>query len=158
VKHGLARVVLVTALVAGCQQRSAEQAPEGSSDTPEVRATIVEVELGHGVNSAHQIEQPVYEFSPSDTVWASVKTESAPAGTTVEVRWVYTEGGQEQVVAEDSETAVTGTGYTYFFAANVNPWPVGTYEFRVGIDGGPEETRKFNMREPSLPGPARRQA
>ncbi len=154
----MAGLVLVTALVAGCQQKSAKQAPEESPGTPELRATIVEVELGHGVNSAHQIEQPVYEFSPTDTVWASVKTENAPAGTTVEVRWVYTEGGQEQVVAEDSETAVTGTGYTYFFAANVNPWPAGTYEFRVGIGGGPEETRKFSMREPSPPGPGRREA
>jgi hypothetical protein len=151
-------MVLVAALVAGCQQRSAEQAPEGSPDPPELRATIVEVELGHGVNSAHQIEQPVYEFSPTDTVWASVKTENAPAGTTVKVRWVYTEGGQEQVVAEDSETAVTGTGYTYFFAANVNPWPAGTYEFRVGVEGGPEESRKFSMREPNLPAPKRREA
>jgi hypothetical protein len=135
-------------LAASCGNR--EPAP-GTGQTPEVgRAVapvVTEVSLGRAVNSAQQIDRPTEEFAPADTIYASIKTENTPAGTRIMARWVYTQGGAEQVVSENElVTTEAGTGYTSFHVINPSPWPAGSYEVRVGLNGEIKETKGFSVR------------
>jgi hypothetical protein len=146
--HRWAYLVVVACLLSACQKKEGTNRPDaGAPAPPREQARLTEVRLGHGVNSAHQVEQPADEFAPRDTIWASVKTESTPPETQILARWVYTEGGQEQIVAEDTHTtAQAGTGYTSFFAINPSAWPAGSYELRVGLDGEIKDTKKFSVK------------
>jgi hypothetical protein len=112
-----------------------------------VAPDVTEVALGRSVNTAEQVDQPTNEFTPADTIFASVKTENTPVGTRIMARWIYTEGGAEQVVSENElQTTEAGTGYTSFYLANPSPWPAGSYELRVGVNGEIKETKGFSVR------------
>ena len=144
-------LILALTLTIGCQKREREVDPEEAAgrQTPreETTVSITEVQLGKEVNSAHQVEDPTDRFAPSDTIFASVKTEETPAGTTIVARWLYTEGDEEQVVAEDRHTTDRGgTGYTSFFISSSTPWPTGTYELRIVTDGQVRETKRFSVK------------
>jgi hypothetical protein len=135
----IALLAVALLFVASCAKK--ESAP------PVVEVQVAAVDLGRGVNTAQQIDQPMDTFSPTDTIWASVRTEHTPAGTKIQARWVYTEGGAEQIVTETEHmTAKEGTGFTSFFIANPAPWPAGKYELRVGTNGKIQETKGFNVR------------
>jgi hypothetical protein len=97
--------------------------------------------------TAQQVDRPTETFAPADTIFASVRTENTPAGTRLTARWVYTEGGTETVVSEnDLLTTQSGTGWTSFHITNPGPWPAGTYEFRVGVNGEVKESKSFSVR------------
>jgi len=141
--HTVANRMAVLAIAVLCVASCAKK----QSAPPVVEVQIGAVDLGRGVNTAQQIDQPMDTFSPTDTIWASVRTDNTPAGTKIQARWVYTEGGAEQVVTEtEHTTANSGTGFTSFFIANGTPWPAGKYELRVGTNGKFQETKGFNVR------------
>jgi hypothetical protein len=122
-------------------------AKKPAQDAPVANARVTEVSLGRAVNTAQQVDQPTSVFAPADTIFASVKTENTPAGTRITARWVYTEGGAENVVSEnDLLTTQAGTGWTSFYITNPGPWPAGSYEFRVGVNGEVKESKGFSVR------------
>jgi hypothetical protein len=140
-----AALLIVAAAAAGCSRSERADEP-GAAPVETSRAEIVSVELGRQVDSAQRVTEPVDSFSPADTLWASVETSETPAGATIVVRWIYTEGGEEQLVAEDRHTtAEAGRGFTSFHAANADPWPAGSYELRVRVNDGEEETKEFRV-------------
>jgi hypothetical protein len=139
-----AGLALALVLAGACKGERRAGEPEAAG---RAEARISEVELGRQVNTAHEIEQPTDTFAPGDTLFASVKTEDTPVGTRILGRWVYTEGGAEQVIAEETLTTdQPGTGYTSFHATNASPWPAGSYELRVGLNGEIKETKGFSVR------------
>jgi len=110
-------------------------------------ATVADVSLGRAVNRAQQVDVPTDTFAPMDSVFAAVKTENTPAGTRILARWVFTEGGTEQIVSEkEITTTQAGTGYTSFFIANPGPWPAGSYQVRIGLNGEIKEKKAFSVR------------
>jgi hypothetical protein len=145
-----ASLVIAVGLTLACNKR--EGADEGNGktagDTTRMEVRVTEVQLGRGVDTAHQITEVIDTFAPGDTIWAAVRTENTPAGTSIVARWVYTEGGDDQIVGEETHTtAQSGTGWTSFFAANPNPWPAGSYELRIVTDGQVRETKGFSVKE-----------
>lgn len=137
--------VLVALLAAGCSRSEREDQPGGApAETPD--PVIAAVELGRHVDSAQRVTDPTETFAPGDTLWASVETRDTPAGATILARWLYTEGDGEQLVAEERHsTAEAGSGFTSFHAVNPDPWPAGSYELRVSLNGGEEETKAFRV-------------
>ncbi len=126
-------------LVVACAKKEANQAP--------ATAMVTDVSLGRAVNSAQQVNVAVDTFTPSDTIFASVKTESTPVGTRISARWLFTEGGTEQVVSEkELVTNQPGTGYTSFYIVNPGPWPAGKHQVRIGLNGAMKETKGFTVR------------
>lgn len=143
-------LVLTVALTIGCNRREGGDAGNGKTagDTTRMEVKVTEVQLGRGVDTAHQITEAIDTFAPGDTIWAAVRTENTPAGATIVARWVYTESGEDQMVGEETHTtAQSGTGWTSFFAANPNPWPAGSYELRIVTDGQVRETKGFSVKE-----------
>ena len=132
-------VLMSLVLVAGCGNKQPAQEVQPV-------AKIADVSLGRAVNSAHQVDVSTDTFAPGDSIFAAVKTENTPVGTRITARWVYTEGGAENVISEsDLTTTVPGTGYTSFHITNPGPWPVGSYEVRVGLNGEIKETKGFRV-------------
>ncbi len=141
VKASCAAVALL--LVIAC----AKKAPEPHGGQTSTVADVAEVSLGRTVNSARQVDVPMEDFAPADTIFASVKTENTPVGTRITARWVFTEGGAEQVVSENELlTNQPGTGYTSFHIVNPGPWPAGKYEVRIGLNGDIKKTKGFSVR------------
>lgn len=85
-------------------------------------------------------------FSPSDTIRAEVKTVNARAGTGVLARWVYLEGNSKIVITESTHLIDDGgTDVTQFSVGKPTPWPAGTYELEVGLDGKIQGTARFKV-------------
>jgi hypothetical protein len=136
----LSTVAVAAMLAAACAKK--EPAPQVGQ-----QAEITEVSLGKRVNTAQQVDQPTQTFTPVDTIFASVKTANTPVGTRITAVWVYTEGGADHVVSQnDLSTTQAGTGYTAFHVINPGPWPAGSYQVRVGLNGQVKETKNFSVR------------
>lgn len=143
-----ALVVLVPLLflAASCGKHVDEGKVSETQEQQAAPLTVSDLDVGRRVNTAHQIEEATDTFAPRDTLWASVKMENTPSGTRLLTRWVYTEGGAEQIIAEETHTTATsGTDYTSFFIANPAPWPTGSYELRVGADGEIRKVKEFHI-------------
>lgn len=133
-------VAVALALTVACAKK--EPIPQAAAV-----ATVADVSLGRAVNSAQQVVASTDTFAPMDTIFVAVKTENTPAGTRVLARWVFTEGGTEQIVSErELTTTQAGTGYTSFFIANPGPWPAGSYQVRIGLNGEIKENKTFSVR------------
>ena len=139
-------VPLLFLAASSCGKRGDEGGVQETQEKQAAPLTVSELDVGRRVNTAHQIDGATDTFTPEDTVWASVKTENTPSNTRLLTRWVYTEGDLEQIIAEETHTTVTaGTGYTSFFIANPDPWPTGSYEVRVGVEGEIRKVREFHI-------------
>lgn len=135
-------VAVALVLTVACAKKApAPEAGQGNA------ASVAAVSLGRAVNSAQQVDVPTETFAPTDTIFAAVKTENTPAGTRITARWVFAEGGAEQIVSEkELLTTQPGTGYTSFFIVNPGPWPAGSYQVRIGLNGEIKETKGFTVR------------
>lgn len=140
-------VAVTAACIAVAMLFTASCGKKQAQDAPVATARVTEVTLGRAVNTAQQVDHPTDAFAPVDTIFASVKTEDTPAGTRITARWIYTEGGAESVVSENElVTTQAGTGCTSFHITNPGPWPAGSYEFRVGVNGEVKDSKGFSVR------------
>lgn len=137
----LAAGLLVTA---GCGNREADsgtaEAPAPAAPEP-VRVT--DVALGKAIGPDKSVSEAASAFSPTDTIYVSVRTEGTAASTTLTARWTFEDG---QVVDESSQTiAPTGPEVTEFHVSNPDGWPVGGYEVAISLDGQPVESASFTV-------------
>lgn len=114
------------ALMAGC-----------SSDP----LTVDTIQLGRTLNPDNSVGEHATTFNPSDTIYVSVLTPAAGAGT-ISVRWTY----QGSLIAEPSkEVSFNGPGATAFPLVNSGGFPSGSYSVEVFLDGVSVGTRNFNI-------------
>jgi hypothetical protein len=131
----LAGMVLV-ALVAACGSK----AEVGGTATGKVTA----VDLGRSVNSDRTIRDAGDIFSPRDTIYASVQTETL-GGATLKVRWTFEDG---QVVDSVTEKVPSSGGIirTEFHVSKPDGWPVGKYHLEVSLDGSAAGVKEFTVK------------
>ena len=120
-------------------------APEPSG--PPV-AAVTAVDLGSAVDSDGRVVAGTSTFAPTDTITASVTTDTgAPQKTasgTLGARWTFEDG---QVVNEESKTfQFDGRGVTNFQIRKPDGWPVGRYRVEIMLDGDVVQTRDFEVR------------
>jgi len=134
----LTAVLLATALGAACSRPSASPAP-----APETAVRITDVDLGRAVGLDKRVTDKTDSFTPSETIYVSVRTEGSAPTATLKARWTY-EGGQ--LVQESSRTiAPTGTAVTEFHVAKPDGWPKGSYKVEVFLNGNSVETESFKV-------------
>jgi hypothetical protein len=137
--HFRALMVLLVAagLGAACSRPAA--APPATQSV--VRVT--DVDLGLGLGPDKQVRDKTDSFSPSETIYVSVRTEVASPSATLKARWSFQDG---QVVQESSQTiAPTGTAVTEFHVSNPAGWPKGSYKVEVFLNGSSVETESFKV-------------
>ena len=133
-------------IAAGCGDREAETgASEEPAPSPTATAEVevTEVSLGRAIGADKTVTEPTTTFGPTDTIYASVRTEGTAASSMISARWTFEDG---QVVDESSQSiAPTGPEVTEFHVSNPAGWPVGNYEVAISLDGQPVETQSFTV-------------
>lgn len=136
-RHGLAGIALLAVvLVAACGGK----VKVAGTATGKVTA----IELGRSVNSDRTIKDASDTFSPRDTIYASIQTETL-GGALLKVRWTFEDG---QVVDESSLKVPSsgGTLLTEFHVAKPDGWPVGKYHLQVSLDSAAAGVKEFTVK------------
>src|SRR4029453_2038195 len=133
------RALMVLLLAAGLGTACTRQAAPPPATQDAVRVT--DVDLGLRVGADKRVTDKTDSFSPSETIYVSVRTEGAVPSATLKARWTFQDG---QVVKESSQTiAPTGTAVTEFHVSNSAGWPKGSYKVEVFLNGTSVEPESF---------------
>lgn len=88
-------------------------------------------------------------FKPTDTIHAVVKVVDAPADTNVSATWVAVDvGNAAEPNSEILTTNITtsGTRNVDFTLKPSQPFPVGSYQVEISINGTLDSTKKFTVK------------
>lgn len=137
----------LVALLAACggDEPAAEAAPEtpAGSSTAAASLRVADLEIGRSVGPDFRIADDTDDFSPTDTIYASVATTGTHAGADLVARWTFEDG---QVVDESSRTiAPTGPANTEFHISMPGGLPTGEYTVEILLDGQSVETESFQV-------------
>jgi hypothetical protein len=161
------RVTLAVMLVAlvGCQnkeQKAAEEAAQqpqtqqsgastgmqeqaGSVDANKSQPDVDNIEIGKAVDANKKITNETDDFAPTDTIYASIKTDGAAANSNVVARWTYGESGQ--LVKEDRYTVPAGgVAWTEFHISKPGGFPKGQYTVSFLINGDDKGKKTFQVK------------
>jgi hypothetical protein len=148
VRRALVACALLALALPGCKRNSTEtpaaNTPPPVSSTPAFRVTSVDV--GNMIDTSKRVANPGSEFSPADTIYASVASEGTAPEVSMVARWTYQDG---QVVNETKQViAPSGPAVTEFHIARASGWPAGKYKVEVTANGSPAGSREFEVKEP----------
>jgi hypothetical protein len=135
-------LLLATAFGAACSRPAASPAA-APPPAAETAVRVTDVDLGRAVGQDKRVTEKTDSFTPSETIYVSVRTEGSASSATLKARWTY-EGGQ--LVQESSRTiAPKGTAVTEFHVAKPDGWPKGSYQVEVFLNGNSVETESFKV-------------
>lgn len=109
--------------------------------------TFTSVELGNGVNASGNALSgaPMTTFSPKDTIYALVTTNSSSTNpSTIAARWTF--GGSTLVNETKRQVAATGTSVTEFHIAKPEGWPTGKYSVAISVDDKSVGSKDFEVK------------
>lgn len=120
--------------------------PPAIEATTDQALRVTDVEMGRSIDAQGRIADnaDTDEFGRNDTIYVSVNTEGAAAGSRLTARWTFEDG---QVVDESSQTlSATGPAITEFHISNPGGFPAGSYRVEIQLDGRTVETEEFTIR------------
>ncbi len=147
--RGAAAALTIVAVMAACKKN--EGATPADSATmaaaPAAAATVSDIALGKAVTADNAIANPTTSFGARDTIYASVTTENAAAGSTLIAKWTFQDG---QVVDSTSQAVAPAgaggsTSVTEFHISKASPWPAGQYKVEFFLDGSSVGSRDFSI-------------
>ncbi len=157
--HASAIALTATLALAGCGKKDAEPLPTPTTTRPATTpapappalaatATVTAVSVGNSVGPDGSVSAVGTTFATTDTITASVKTEtsnpSANVSGSLGARWLFEDG---QVVNLESKSfTFTGPGTTNFQISKPDGWPVGRYSLEVSLNGAVVKTTQFDIR------------
>ena len=113
------------------------------ADTTNHPPTVADVALGRHLDASKRVADLTAEFTPKDTIFASVHT-TGDRSMKITARWIFQDG---QVVDEHSETiSPHGDAYTEFHIVKPSGWPAGKYTLHVLLDGAEAQTKDFTVK------------
>jgi len=149
IQSRLAVVVALAMLVAAgaCSKKDnaadSQTAAGAVVDTVNHTVAVADVAIGRHVDANKRVTDATSDFSPKDTVFASVHT-TGDRTMKITARWMYQDG---QVVDEHSETiSPRGDAYTEFHIVKPSGWPPGAYTLHVLLDGAAAQTKGFTVK------------
>jgi hypothetical protein len=137
--------------VVACGKKDEAYTEPGATTTippaaPSAAALVVEeIEVGKGLNADRTLKDETDEFGVRDTIYASVKTEGASAGSRLAAKWTFQNG---QTVSEGSQNISPTGGETRheFHIEKASPWPKGNYKVEILLDGVSAGTKDFSVK------------
>ncbi|HEY9540451.1 MAG TPA: hypothetical protein VIR05_02310 [Luteimonas sp.] len=158
----IAAALLGTLALAGCkkdQDEAAMTTPPATTEpvpapmpepapAPASSASVTAVDLGNTIGADMKVGAPSTTFAPSDTIYASVSTNTSdPAASvpgTLKATWTFEDG---QVVNEESKSVnLTGAGNTEFHIAKPDGFPAGSYKVEISLDGNVVQSKDFSVK------------
>lgn len=88
-------------------------------------------------------------FKPTDTIHAVVRITKAPANTKIKATWYVEDVGsaaEPDSLIESTEVTADGTRNIDFALTPTKPFPVGTYEVEISINGDVDTTKSFSVK------------
>ena len=136
-------LVFAALVLAACGNDDAAETTTPQGTATATSLTVTDVNLGSSINSDRSVSAPTSDFSPTDTIYASVETEGTGNGATLTARWLYEDG---QVVDESSQTiSPTGPAITEFHISMPNGLPAGDYTVEILLNNERVETESFEI-------------
>jgi hypothetical protein len=134
------------ATVAACKKT--EPATDTTSSAGAVvtppTVTVADVDIGKKIGPDKKIIDKTDDFSPTDSIYASVHTTGSSPSTSLTARWTFENG---TVVDERSETITpSGDTYTEFHIVKPGGWPKGKYTLHVLLDGREVQTKEVTVK------------
>jgi len=133
--------VSLTALACNRDEPAVEQAEDTDIAVEEPALDVTSVALGRSIGPDKKVVEEVGDFTPGDTIYASVETEGAGSGT-LAARWTYEDG---QVVDESSHPIGGGTQVSEFHVSKPDGWPAGHYEVVILLNGQEADRKGFDI-------------
>jgi pyruvate/2-oxoglutarate dehydrogenase complex dihydrolipoamide acyltransferase (E2) component len=124
---------------------AAAPAPATAADTLKVGT----VTLGSAVGADKKVAKAKTAFAPNEkTIYASVATEGASAGATLNAKWTFQDGETTTTVSDISQSISTdGPAVTTFKIQNPNEWPEGKYKVTISLNGKPAGDTAFDVKK-----------
>ena len=136
----------ILAALSGCAPKPKPLPPVSApAPTPTVTPlSVTGVSLGRSLAADKSIADRTDSFAPTDTIYASVRTEGSSSNATIMARWMYEAG---QVVEEASQTIapVGGSSFTEFHVSKPDGWPTGSYAVEVFLNGTSAQRQAFRV-------------
>jgi len=104
---------------------------------------ITSIELGTFVGDDKSISSPSETFASSSTIYASIATESAGAGT-LKAKWVSADG--QTLTEQTQQINPTKPAHFEFHFAPPGGWPKGRHKVTFTLNGSGTRTREFEVR------------
>lgn len=152
----LVAVVGSVALI-GCKKKE-EAAPVASAPaatepapmaTPAATASVVAVSLGNAVGADGKVAAPTSTFATTDTIHASVDTQTSDAMAnvtgTLAAKWSHVDSNQT-INEETKDFSFSGPGTTTFQISKPDGWPTGNYKVEISLDGNVVNTTDFEVK------------
>ena len=144
-------VVLALSVLGACAKKEDQAAPQGAGGAVVPPASgqpaalqVADVKIGKKIDANKQISDQSDNFSPKDTVYASVHTTGAAQNAQVVGRFTFQDG---QVVDEQTASiSPTGDAYTEFHIVKPSGWPAGKYTVHVLVNGQEVQTKDFTVK------------
>ena len=107
--------------------------------------TVTSVTLGNAIGGDGKVTAGSTVFSPKDTIYASVATNSTGGGpATISAKWSFGQG--TQVSSSEQKIEANGPATTTFHIAKPDGWPVGMYDVMISVDGKAASTTPFQVK------------
>jgi hypothetical protein len=108
---------------------------------------VSDIQLGTAVDSNRKITMPKTEFTPTDTIYASVLTDGAPPSATLTALWTY-EKDDKSAQVDSTTITITPTGptATEFHISRPSGLPTGKYHVQIWADGQSAGSRDFDVK------------
>ena len=113
-------------------------------------AKVTSATLARGYDEqASKPLDPTTVFKPTDSVLHLVVTTAyVPSGTKVGAEWWAVEaGGVKDHKIDAAELSLESTGVVHFTLSRPEGWPPGKYKVIVSLDGKPNRTLEFEVKE-----------
>ena len=153
----VARALTAMALLAAVACKGRDTAPAGAgaesgtatTAAPDTAASkelkVAGVMIGKRIGENKLITEPTFQFTPKDTVYASVSTTGAPDRADLTAIWRFQTG--QRVDSTTQSISPKGDENTEFHVSNPKGWPVGTYSVTLYSNGDSVDSKAFVVKK-----------
>lgn len=149
------RALTAVALLAAVACKGKDAAPAGAgaetgtTAAPDTAVSqefkVAGVMIGKRIGENKMVTEPTFQFTPRDTIYASVSTEGERESAELVAVWRFQTG---QTVDSSSQTiAPQGDENTEFHVSNPKGWPVGTYSVTIYANGDSVDAKNFAVKK-----------
>ena len=158
---GLTAVAFAVGAIAACKSENQAQrdsaagavatrdttlADTTKKDTAATPLQIADVKVGKKVDADKKITDETDDFTPHDTVFATVHTTGTANGATIGARFNFEDG---KVVSDKNETiSPTTDAYTEFHVSKASGLKLGKYTLHVTLNGHEVQSKDFTVKKP----------
>jgi hypothetical protein len=116
-----------------------------AADTGPKEFKVASVMIGKRISESKMVTEPTFQFTPKDTIYASVSTEGARENAELRAVWRFQTG---QTVDSSTQTiSPKGDENTEFHVSNPKGWPVGTYNVTIYANGDSVDSKNFAVKK-----------